>query len=163
MIIIVTGTPGTGKSTIAKAVAKRLQCTYLDVNTVIDSYRLKTGYDKKRQAAIIDEKKLCRVLVSFIKKEKNLVIDSHLVADLPAAHVDVCLVTKTDIHVLKERLEARGYSQAKVRENLDAEIFEVCHIEAREKKHNIIVVDTTQTSVDDAVDKVLNAIRAHKR
>ena len=37
-IIIVTGTPGTGKTTIAKKLAKKLNFHYLDVNNVIKKY-----------------------------------------------------------------------------------------------------------------------------
>lgn len=163
MIIIITGTPGTGKTTVAKALAKRLKIPYLDVNKVIDNYHLKESYDRKRKTYVVDEKKLGKVLVSLIKNNKNLIIDSHLSHYVPKKHVDVCIVTKTDIKELKKRLEKRKYPKTKVRENIDAEIFEICHIEAQDRGHNIILVDTTKKSVEKCISLVEHEINKNQR
>ena len=78
------------------------------------------------------------------KSKKLLVIDSHLSHYLPKKYVKLCVVTKCDLKVLKKRLEKRKYSKGKVRENLDAEIFDVCLNEAKELGHKVKVVDTTK-------------------
>jgi broad-specificity NMP kinase len=44
--IIVTGTPGTGKTTLAKKLSKKLKYAYIDVNNVIKENKLKEGYDR---------------------------------------------------------------------------------------------------------------------
>src|SRR3989344_500018 len=163
MIIIVTGTPGTGKTKLAKALAKRIKSKYIDVNKIIDEHSLKESYDRNRQTYIVDEKKLGKVLISLIKNNKNLVIDSHLSHFIPKKHVDLCLVTKTDIKELKKRLEKRKYAKAKIRENLDAEIFDVCHIEAREEGYTPLVLNTPNIPIAQLVKKVENALRHHKR
>lgn len=163
MIIIVTGTPGTGKTTVAKALAKRLKIPYLDVNKVIDQYHLKESYDKKRKTYVVDEKKLSKVLVSLIKKKKNLVIDSHLSHFIPKKHVDVCIVTKTDIKELKKRLEKRKYPKAKVQENVQAEIFDICHMEAQDMGHNIMLIDTTKKSVEKCISFIEHESNKNKR
>ena len=54
-VIIVTGTPGTGKTTVAKHVGKVLKLKYVDVNMLIKEKDLATGYDKKRNCAIIKD------------------------------------------------------------------------------------------------------------
>lgn len=48
-IIIVTGSVGTGKTTLAKKLAKKYKAKYLDVNKVIEEYKLSEGYDKKKK------------------------------------------------------------------------------------------------------------------
>jgi adenylate kinase len=145
MIICVTGTPCTGKSTLAKKITKKIKGKYIDVNKIISKYKLSEGYDKKRKSKIVDIKKLNKVLINIIKKSKNsLVIDSHLSHYLPKKYVDLCIITKCDLKVLQKRLKKRGYNKDKIRENLDAEIFDVCLNEARKKGHNIIVIDTTK-------------------
>ena len=53
-ILIVTGSPGTGKTTVAKRMAKKLKADYIDVNEIIDKYNLAVGYDKERKSKIID-------------------------------------------------------------------------------------------------------------
>ena len=55
--IIVTGTPCTGKTTIAKKLSKKLNYKYIDVSKLITKHNLSSGYDKKRKCKIIDTKK----------------------------------------------------------------------------------------------------------
>lgn len=145
-VTIVTGTPGTGKTTVAMAVAMQTNAVYIDVNNVIKTNKLRDGYDKKRKAVIIDTKKLSKTLIKIIKEAKkkgiSLVIDSHLSHYLPKEWVDICIVTKTSLKKLKQRLKKRGYHKAKIMENLECEIFDVCLEEAKEMGHKIKVVTT---------------------
>jgi len=142
MIIIITGTPGTGKTRLAKKLAKQKNYEYVDVNKLIDEKNISEGYDKKRKSKIIDIKKLNKELIKIIKKDKNLVIDSHLSHYLPAKSVDICIVTKCGLKTLEKRLKKRRYSKEKIRENLDAEIFDTCRVEAEELEHKVKVVWT---------------------
>lgn len=155
MIIIVTGTPGTKKTTLAKAIAKKYKLKYVDVNKVIKENNLREKYDRKRKTWEIDTEKLNKALLEIIKKNKKIVIDSHLIHYLPKRYVDLCIVTKCDLKELEKRLKKRKYSKAKIRENLDCEIFDVCLMEAKEKKHKIIVLDTTKEKPAELV-KALN-------
>ncbi len=139
--IIVTGTPGTGKTKIARRLGKK----YIDVNKIIEKNKLKEEYDKKRRTWIVDVYKLNKALIELISKSKKiLIIDSHLSHYLDKKYVKICYVTKCDLKVLKKRLEKRGYSKSKVRENMDCEIFDVCLNEAKEFGHKVKVVDTTK-------------------
>lgn len=162
MIIVVTGTPGTGKTSIAMALAKRLQLRYLDVSTLIEDYRLQESYDAERDTFVVDEKKLCRILAQKIALFKNVIIDSHLAHELSPSLVDYCLVTSCQLKTLQKRLQARGYSQKKIRENLDAEIFEVCLCEAIDAGHKILRVDTSEKTVAELVEDVSAAICQNK-
>ena len=66
-----TGTPGTGKTIIAKKLAKKLNYYYLDVHRLISKHKLTESYDKKRKTKIIDITKLNRFLIreiDFFKK-----------------------------------------------------------------------------------------------
>lgn len=144
MILIVSGTPGTGKTTFAKKLAKEKLFKYLDVKQVIKENNLSEGYDKDRDTEIIDIKKLNKFLIEIIKKQDNIVIDSHLSHYLPKKYVDKCYITKCPLPELKKRLEKRGYSKEKVRENLDAEIFDTCRIEALEAGHDVETVNTDE-------------------
>lgn len=142
--IIVTGSPGTGKSRVARLIAEKLKGEYVDVNKLVKNKKIKSEYDKKLNTRIVDVKVLNKYLINLIKKSKKmLVIDSHLSHYLPKKYVKLCVVTKCELKVLKKRLEKRKYSREKIRDNLDAEIFDVCLIEAKEKCHRIKVIDTT--------------------
>lgn len=145
-IIIVTGTPGTGKTTVAKKLAKKYHGRYVDVNAVIRKQHLNEGYDLKRKTRIIDTNKLNKVLIGIIKGAKKnkeiLVIDSHLSHYLPAKYVDKCIATKTGLKRLRQRLLRRGYHKEKVQENLECEIFDICLMEAKEAGHKVEVIYT---------------------
>ncbi|MBU90171.1 hypothetical protein CMO94_01410 [Candidatus Woesearchaeota archaeon] len=192
--IIVSGTPGTGKTTLSRKLAKKLSFHYIDVNKIVKKYNISEGYDRKRKTKIIDIKKLNRALIkeisnyknpiqSSIKKisilnlnkkmkynqikliknkkivkniKKGIIIDSHLSHYLPKKYVDLCIITKCDLKALKNRLKKKKYSGNKIRENLDAEIFDVCLNEAKENKHKIMSVDTTKGI---NIERISNKVR----
>ena len=180
MVIIGTGTPGTGKTKVARFLSKALRYTYVDVHSLLRSKKLWSSYDNRRKCYVVDKTKLVKMLLKKVKtsefstksvtgelhkktltvlknhshakrrmvvfdKSKKVVIDSHLSHYLPKKYVELCIVTHCDIVVLKKRLEKRKYSQLKIRENLDAEIFQTCLTEAQEQRHTILEVDTTKT------------------
>jgi len=80
MIIVISGTPGTGKSALAKKLMKSLNYPLLDINKFIKQKRLSEGYDKKRKTNLIDTKKLNKAIISEIKKvqkePKNRIVNA---------------------------------------------------------------------------------------
>lgn len=160
-IIAITGTPGTGKTALARELSLFTQYALINVASFINKKGLSEGYDRKRQTQIVDPEKLKKALIQVINTEKaknkglkGLIIDSHMSHFLPNSTVDLCIVTKCSLKTLKKRLNSKGYNRAKIRENLDAEIFDVCLIEALEKKHKILVVDTTKKSAKKLAKEV---------
>ena len=145
MKIVVSGTPGTGKSLFSKKLVKKLRFKYLDIKNFVRKNKI---YDKiEKNCLVIDEKKL----VKELKKLKgDYIIDGHLSHYLKA---DYCVVCKCDLKILKKRLEKRKYSKKKVRENLDAEIFDVCFNEAK-KIQKVLVLDTSKGYDFEEVVKV---------
>lgn len=141
-IIAVSGTPGTGKTKFAKDLAKKLKYEYVDVHNMIKKEKLHEHYDFKRKSYVVDEKKLVKFLVKNFKGK--FVLDSHLSHYIPKKYAEKCYVLKCDLKVLKKRLVSRKYSKQKIRENLDAEIFDVCLVEALEKGHDVILIDSTK-------------------
>ena len=140
-IIIISGTPGTGKSTLARLLAKQLNFHHLNLKPILKKIHEK--YDRKKQCYIVDTKKLNREITKAIKQSKqNLIISSHLTHHLPKKYVNLCIITKcSNLKTLKKRLQKRKYSKKKIEENLECEIFDVCLNEAKQNKHNILVID----------------------
>lgn len=146
-VIVVTGTPGTGKTTVAKRISRQKGYAYVDVKKLITNLKLNERFDKKRKSWVVDVKRLNKVLISTIEvlkknKIKGVVFDSHLAHYLPRKYVNLCIVTRTDTKRLYTRLKKRGYSKSKTEENIEAEIMQVILDEAREMKHRIKIVNT---------------------
>ncbi len=141
MIITITGTPGAGKTYFAKKLAKLLRFKHIELNKIIKSNKWYDSYDKKDKTFDVDVKKLkknLRVLIDKKYKNKKIIIDSHLSHFIKA---DICFVVKTDLKTLRKRLEARKYSEKKIRDNLEAEIFDVCYEEAKDLNKNVLIVN----------------------
>ena len=176
-VICISGTPGTGKTFLSKKLAKRLNFYYIDINKVISKYKLSEGFDRKRRTKIIDINKLNKALIKEIntakkhingkfnkkiqikptktKKYPGIIIDSHLSHYLPKKYVDFCIITKCDIKELNKRLRKKNFNKEKIKENLEAEIFDICCSEARERKHKIITIDTTKGfNIDNIIRKL---------
>ena len=143
--IIITGSVGSGKTTLANALRKLLKYKHLHVDTLLRDHNLKDEYDKKRKCHVIDTKKLNKILIDEIEDaEESVIIDSHLSHHLPKKYVDHCIVTICKIEKLAKRLKKRKYHAQKIKENIECEIFQVCLEEARKRYKKIIVIDTTR-------------------
>jgi len=141
MIIIVTGTPGTGKTALAKSLALTLDYIYISDKDLIENYDLVEEHDDERDSDIIDEEKFAESLKRECKKQ-NCVVDSHLSHFIDPADIDLCIVTQCELETLKKRLELRDYTEEKIRENLDCEIFETIKFEAIEMGHHVLELST---------------------
>ena len=146
-VICVTGTPGTGKTTLSKKLANELGFLHFEVKNFISKNKIFEGYDKKRKTKIVDVKKLNKELIRTIKSRNGIngiVIDSHLSHYLPRKYADLVIAAKCGIKELNKRLKKRKYHKNKIQENLQAEIFDICYNEAVGRKHKVIVIDTTK-------------------
>ncbi len=157
-IICISGSVGTGKTTLAKRISKKVNYKYADVTQLIKKNKIYDSYDRKRKCYITNIKKLNRFLIDKIKKYKKnnlkgIVIDSHLSHYLPKKYVDLCIITKCDLKELQKRLKKREYSKDKIQENLECEIFDVCLNEAKEAGHKVIVFNATKALNMDMISK----------
>ena len=157
--IILTGSPGTGKTTIAKLLSKKLKYKYIDVNKLIKEKKLKEKYIKKLDTYEVNTDKLTDELIKIIKKSKGVVIDSHLSHYIPKKYVNLCIVCKCSLKELKKRLEKRKYSKEKIKENLESQTLEVCLVDALEMWHTVIERDTTKKNVKECVDEIIKEIK----
>eukprot|EP00882_Tetradesmus_deserticola_P024467 GHRQ01026739.1.p1 GENE.GHRQ01026739.1~~GHRQ01026739.1.p1 ORF type:complete len:125 (+),score=39.16 GHRQ01026739.1:200-574(+) len=88
---------------------------------------------------IIDDDKVVDALEDVVSAGGCLV-DYHSCDFFPERWFDLVVVLQADTTVLYERLERRGYSQAKITENVECEIMMVLLQEAHDSYDNNIVV-----------------------
>ncbi|MDO5810467.1 MAG: adenylate kinase family protein [Methanobrevibacter sp.] len=148
--IFITGTPCTGKTTIASKLNGRL----IKINDLARSHGFIMGVDEKKGYEIIDIEKLSSYLHELIRNcDETLIVEGHVAHLLDGA--DKIIVLRVHPDKLKARLEARNYSEAKIRENLEAEALGVCSAEAYEKYgEKTQEINATDLSIDEMVDEV---------
>jgi len=151
MIIAVSGTPGVGKTTLSKILAQKLGYEYINIKELAEERGIGKRVGEELE---IDMEKLAEVIEREFRG-KNAVLDSHLSHLLPA---DLVVVLRLSPEVLLKRLMERGYRKEKLGENLEAELVDVCLIEALEGHENVIEVDTTGRTPEDVVDEIISLI-----
>ncbi|KAJ3339196.1 hypothetical protein HDU93_008489 [Gonapodya sp. JEL0774] len=127
--ILITGTPGTGKSTTAELLALAVNAEHVDVGQWVKERGLHDGFDDAWAAYVVDEDKVVDALEPQLA-EGGKVVDYHGCDFFPERWFDLVVVLRTDNGVLYRRLEQRNYPQAKLTENTTAEIMQVCLEEA---------------------------------
>jgi len=156
MKISITGTPGCGKSTVSKILAKRLDLKHININRIIKSKRLYSSYDKKRRAYIADIRKVR----TYTKKLDDVVLDSHLSHDL---NPDMVFVLRCRPYELEQRMKKRSWRRAKIEENLEAEIIGSISWEARQKNKKVFDIDTTKRTPLQVAKKIESYIKGRSK
>ena len=152
MIISITGTPGTGKSMAAKILARKTGCDLLELNREIVKRKLYSSYDRKRKTFVADMAKVRRFVKQYAKGKGCVLVDSHLSHDVGAA---IIIVLRCRPDVLGKRLKKRGWSIAKIRENVEAEMIGVISSEAKGRVFEIDTTGLTPAAAAAAMERVL--------
>ena len=161
-VIIFSGTPGTGKTKIANEVSLLLKKRVISTTNEAKKASLMEEFDEIKQTYPVDVDKLVNHLTQLIEKsEEELIIEGHLAHFLPAKYVKLCIICTTELKTLKKRLLKRNYSEQKIRDNLDSEIFETCLIEAMQENYTIEKLDTT-SEIKETLIKVKKVLKKHQ-
>jgi adenylate kinase len=149
--VAVTGTPGTGKSSVGAVLAGR-GYHVVDLSAEAERLGLVVGTDPKRGAKEIDVEGLAKALRTPTKIAFVYAHFAHLVPS------NAVVVLRCHPRELRRRLEARGWPPEKVRENVEAEAVDVVLVEAKERSNRVYVVDTTRLSPEETAQEVLGIL-----
>jgi adenylate kinase len=165
-VIVVTGTPGVGKTTISQKLAESLDGRYLSITDLVKEEKLITSVDKVRKTLVADTEKVFRRVKEILQSSVgNIVVDGHYAVDVvPKKEVKLIFVLRRDPAELKEVLEKRGFEGKKLWENLAAEILDVCLLDALSAcgKDNVCEVDVSGKTVEEVVDDVISVLEEKK-
>jgi adenylate kinase len=156
MIVALTGTPGTGKSTAALSLTQD-GWKVLEVNDLARKHGLLRDKDQVRDSYELDPDDLQEAL------QKEGFTDGILVGHL--AHLmeaDLIIVLRCHPSLLAERLSARGWASAKIRENALAEALDVILAEAVDTSVPVCEVDTSEMRSEDTVMAIRSILAGEK-
>ena len=159
MIIFISGTPCSGKTTISEALSSTLNYDLIKINDLAIENDLVLGIDDEKGYKIIDIDALDELLLEVISD--NLIVEGHLSHLCHGA--DKMIVLRCRPEILEKRLALREYSDAKIRENLEAEALGVCSAESLDiYEDKVYELDVSDLSVDEAVSKITDVINGDK-
>lgn len=135
MKVVITGTPGVGKHTIAESLSTIMgKIPILDINGIILSENLLTttseNDDNNKE---VDIQKSCEFLTLLLSKDKfqNSIIVGHLAPYVINSQiVDLVVILRRSPYELKKIYQKRCYSDSKTRANINAEILGILSYDA---------------------------------
>ena len=177
--IAITGTPATGKSSVADIIARTNSIT---VRELAAEHGCLGGAEKAGEAVEIDVEKLHRILTAewaeespsrggeksssegggktpsgHEKSAENIYIDGHLSHHLP---VDAIIVLRCRPEVLSKRMRGRGWPRAKITDNAEWELLGGPWLELDENSPPILEIDTTIASAAAVASQALEWVGA---
>ena len=167
-VILITGTPCVGKTTVAKKLTTELDAQYINLTDLAKKHNLTIGKDKKRKSTIICEEKMRRKIRETIDttEKSTTIIDGHYAAAVvPKSYVTRIFVLRRNPVELRGFMEKCGFSEAKLWENLASEILDICLVEAlsEHKKEIICELDVTGKTTEEISRQIIAIINNSKK
>jgi adenylate kinase len=166
-VILITGTPCTGKTTTAKQLAAILDALYINLTDYAKTNHLTQGEDKQRKTIIINEEKMRTKLAETINAadKADIIVDGHYASAVtPPELVTKVFVLRRNPKELKGFMEKCGFEGAKLWENLSAEILDVCLIEAVQMQQGkVCELDVTGKTVEAVVNEIMDVLEKDKK
>ena len=167
-IILVTGTPCVGKTTVAQYLATELDALYINLTDLANKHNLTIGEDKERKTTIIDEEKMRRKISEVINtaEKSTIIVDGHYAAAVvPKRYLTRIFVLRRNPVELRKFMEKCGFQGPKLWENLASEILDVCLIEAlrEHRKEKVCELDITGKTVENVTREILDVLNERKK
>ncbi|RPD81877.1 P-loop containing nucleoside triphosphate hydrolase protein [Lentinus tigrinus ALCF2SS1-7] len=159
-VVIITGTPGTGKTTHADLLVQEspIPLKHINVGELVKEKGLYEEYDEDWQSYTVDEDKLLDELEP-LASQGGIILDWHTCEIFPERWADLVVVLRCDHTKLWDRLEKRAYPLKKIQENNEAEIMEVVLDEARSSYPQEIVVELQSEGTEDLESNVARIVQ----
>lgn len=162
LLIVLTGVPGVGKSTVAELLAGRLEGVHIDLSVLAERAGLILSWDEDRRTLIADLEGVKQRFARIIDvSNKPLIVEGHFASDVvPQVEPSFIFVLRKAPWKLKEDLKSRGYEEEKVKENVEAELLDICLVDSLETygTERVCEIDVTNHTKEEVVGEILSII-----
>ena len=162
MIIAISGSVGTGKTTIAKNLGEKLRYRVVHLNEFAKEFKLEEVKELQTFDFDIDR------LVSKVNRDiadnlygRDIIFEGHFAHFLNPDLIDFLIVINRDLKELKVEYKKRDYNEKKIKDNLEVESFNLCFYEGEEegyKEGQIICIENNK-SIDEIVEKIIKKVK----
>jgi len=162
-VILVTGTPGVGKTAVSVALASKLNATHIDLTKLVEQERLISGVDKARGTLIADTDRVSKRVQEIVRDcKRDVIIDGHYAVNVvPARNVHRVFVLRRDPDELQRWMKDHGFKERKLRENLAAEILDVCLWEAVKTcgPNKVCEINVSGKGIEEVVEDIVSVLK----
>jgi len=167
-VILVTGTPCVGKTSVAHLLTSKLNAFYVNLTELALRENLVSGKDEERDSIIIDENRMRHKIREIVENcdKSEVIVDGHYaVSVVPKEVTTYVLVLRRDPVELRRFMEQNGFSKRKLWENLASEILDVCLCDALNVYENgkVCELDVSGKSVEEIVCEILDILNGSKK
>jgi adenylate kinase len=153
--VLITGTPGVGKTTQCRKLARRISARCLSLGELLAGTPYVRYLPELDTHEIVDASGARQFVLSRVADGD--VVDTHVVELSPDPEVVVVLRKAPDI--LYSELVARGWPLRKVVENVWAEILDVIYVEARRRwRDGVVQVDVSKRDPDETLEIIVACV-----
>lgn len=143
--------------------AEEIDGRHIELSAYSESLGLVMSKDMEMDTGVIDLEALRMKIGAELKAtDRAVVLSGHYAHEVaPPGMTAMVFVLRKAPWALAEVLHGRGYREAKVWENVEAEIMGVCTAEALEthKPRKVCELDTTTTTAEESLRKMLRRLQ----
>jgi adenylate kinase len=160
MKLLVTGSPGTGKTALARGLAKALGLEAVNEKDFCIRHKIGSFNDENELEIPVKEfEKKANSYLSKLPKSGGVVLEGHVLCEAKL-RVDRAILLRVNPELLEMRLEKRDYAPAKIMDNVFVEGIDYCkkHLLRNYPKSKIIEIESRRTP-KETLDAVLAALK----
>lgn len=178
--LLITGTPGTGKTQLCERIIDQLpddlksEFTIMNLSDFAKTNKCLDGYDYELECDIIDEEVVEQKLIekfdpsgggdgegpdSARPRHGGIIMDYHGADLIPKQLLDKVFVLRCNNSILYDRLSKRNYPQKKIEMNLECEIFQSIKDEAIDAFGPEMVIEMNSEDENDCESNIQEIIK----
>jgi adenylate kinase len=157
MWVALTGTPGTGKTTVAGLLREK-GFSVVDVNALAFREGFVDGVDEKRNCTLINIQKINKFITKTYHRRDLVFFEGHVTHLLSS--MQRVIVLRCHPQELQKHLQMKHWNAEKIRENLEAEMLDVILCETMElhDRSQVFEIDTTLKTPEEVTGSILEIL-----
>lgn len=159
--VLITGTPGVGKTSLCTLLESQLPedygvqgFQYVKLTDLITAKKLYKTWNEEFGVPEFDEDLVCDELEPLMSERGGIILEFHSCDFFPERWFSLVVLLRCDNTQLFDRLQARGYEQKKITENIECEILDVLKDEVDQSYKQEIVLELQSSQVEDMQNNI---------